>query len=325
MRLRGPGRTDASIRSAISKSSPICISRPTPTCLHSTRDASVSSRGDRTRWSAGGARAQARGDPEASGAVRRCVGSDRARARGRGRRPAAVPRAVTVLGRQQLLCCLVRYDEALDVAHRASGSRRRGGRPCARRARGRAGPASCICGAATCCSRARVTRGRSRCSAAWATTRTSRGTPQPRHRLQEPVRVGHRPWALQRGDRDPPPAREQFAQLGMRLHNLAVLQIKTGAWSRRARRGSMQARRSCRSETAGARHPRSWRRLAGPPRGPLRRGREGAQRASTRASAEGFHREEALAREFLGDVAFEREQFDRAYDLYRAALAQGER
>jgi DNA-binding NtrC family response regulator/tetratricopeptide (TPR) repeat protein len=118
----------------------------------------------------------------------------------------------------------------------------------------------------------------------------------------------------------------QFAQLGMRLHNLAVLQIKSGAWV--AARVALEESGSTFVQVGN-----SWglaiHDLA---RGWLERleGRyDEAERALgaalERSLAEGFQREEALAREFLGDVAFERDQLDRAYDLYRAALAQGER
>ena len=101
----------------------------------------------------------------------------------------------------------------------------------------------------------------------------------------------------------------QYALLGNRLQNLGVLLVKSGAWERaQSVLEEARAAASPRSATAGAlTHQPARARLAGPSRGPPRRGREALlAEALDKSLAEGFVREEALAREFLGDLAFDR-------------------
>jgi DNA-binding NtrC family response regulator/tetratricopeptide (TPR) repeat protein len=118
----------------------------------------------------------------------------------------------------------------------------------------------------------------------------------------------------------------QHALLGNRLQNLGVLLVKSGAWERA--HSVLEEARQCFVQV-GDRWGVTINLLA---RGWLERleGRaDGAEKllgeALEKSLAEGFLREEALAREFLGDVAFDRGQVDRAAEAYRAALALGER
>jgi DNA-binding NtrC family response regulator/Tfp pilus assembly protein PilF len=118
----------------------------------------------------------------------------------------------------------------------------------------------------------------------------------------------------------------QHALLGNRLQNLGVLLVKSGSWERA--RAVLEEARQCFSQV-GDRWGATINLLA---RGWLERveGRpDEAEKlfaeALDKSLAEGFLREEALSREFLGDVAFDRGQVDRAAESYRAALALGER
>jgi DNA-binding NtrC family response regulator/tetratricopeptide (TPR) repeat protein len=118
----------------------------------------------------------------------------------------------------------------------------------------------------------------------------------------------------------------QFAQLGVRLQNLGVLLVKSGAWEKA--HPVLDEARTC-FEQVGNRWGRAANDLA---RGWLARleGRhaEAEERLSSaleQSLAEGFLREEALAREFLGDLAFDRGEPGKALEAYRAALAMGER
>ncbi|MEP7028717.1 MAG: sigma 54-interacting transcriptional regulator [Candidatus Eisenbacteria bacterium] len=118
----------------------------------------------------------------------------------------------------------------------------------------------------------------------------------------------------------------QGALLGNRLQNLGVLLVKSGAWERA--QGVLEEARQCLIQ-AGDRWGVVINLLA---RGWLARV-QGRQEDSAallaealdQSLAEGFLREEALAREFLGDLAFDRGQVDRAAESYRAALVLGER
>jgi DNA-binding NtrC family response regulator/Tfp pilus assembly protein PilF len=118
----------------------------------------------------------------------------------------------------------------------------------------------------------------------------------------------------------------QFALLGLRLQNLGVLLVKSGAWER-AHTVLDEARATLTQVGSGlglvANHlAQGWlARLEG-------RHADAEEHLSTalRSSlADGLVREEALAREFLGDVAFDRGETARALESYRAALALGER
>jgi len=118
----------------------------------------------------------------------------------------------------------------------------------------------------------------------------------------------------------------QQALLGNRLQNLGVLLVKSGAWERA--HSVLEEARACLGQ-AGDRWGVTINLLA---RGWLSRlsGRhDEAEKllgeALDKSLAEGFLREEALAREFLGDLAFDRGQVERAAEAYRAALALGER
>jgi DNA-binding NtrC family response regulator/Tfp pilus assembly protein PilF len=120
--------------------------------------------------------------------------------------------------------------------------------------------------------------------------------------------------------------RGQQALLGNRLQNLGVLLVKSGAWERA--HGVLDEARQAflavgdRWGTAINALARGWlARLEG-----RHADAESLLRQALDASlAEGFVREEALAREFLGDLAFDRGQLDQAAEAYRAALALGER
>ncbi len=118
----------------------------------------------------------------------------------------------------------------------------------------------------------------------------------------------------------------QYAQLGVRLQNLGVLQVKSGAWER-AHTALAEAR------TAFTQVGNRWGLVANDlAQGWLARleGRhaDAEARLGTALSsslAEGFVREEALSREFLGDLAYDRGDAERAVEAYRAALALAER
>ena len=118
----------------------------------------------------------------------------------------------------------------------------------------------------------------------------------------------------------------QFAQMGVRLQNLGVLLVKNGTWERA--HVVLDEARACFTQVGNR-----WGLVANDlAQGWLARleGRtDDAQERLARALAdslgEGFVREEALAREFLGDVAFDRGEPERALECYRAALAMGER
>jgi DNA-binding NtrC family response regulator/tetratricopeptide (TPR) repeat protein len=248
----------------------------------------------------------------------RCVEGDDAEL------PRATRAALAIEG-AVLLCHLARYDEALEVAHRAQAhADAAGDRALAARAAGQAGFVHLRRGDMLLAREsyeealALFRRLGDDTNVAWA--RHNLGIvcknlcewDTARAHFAEAIAI-HRRLG-------------QYGQLGMRLHNLAVLQIKSGAWA--AARIALEE-----SGSTFAKVGNQWglviHDLAV---GWLERleGRfDDAERALGRALeqslAAGHQREEALAREFLGDVAFEREQYDRAYDLYRAALAQGER
>ena len=118
----------------------------------------------------------------------------------------------------------------------------------------------------------------------------------------------------------------EYALLGKRLQNLGVLLVKSGAWERA--HTVLAEAKDCFTRV-GNRWGLAVNALA---EGWLARleGRFDASedllsQALDKSLSEGFQREEALAREFLGDVAFERGDFDRASESYRAALMLGER
>ncbi len=118
----------------------------------------------------------------------------------------------------------------------------------------------------------------------------------------------------------------QGALLGNRLQNLGVLLVKSGAWERA--QAVLEEARQCLLQ-AGDRWGIAINLLA---RGWLLRLQSRYEEsekllaeALDKSLAEGFLREEALAREFLGDLAFDRGEVDRAAEAYRAALALGER
>ncbi len=118
----------------------------------------------------------------------------------------------------------------------------------------------------------------------------------------------------------------QQALLGNRLHNLGVLLVKSGGWER-AHEVLDEARQLFLA--VGDRWGVTINLLA---QGWLARleGRHGEAETLLRQAldatlAEGFVREEALAREFLGDLAFDRGNADQAAEAYRAALVLGER
>jgi DNA-binding NtrC family response regulator/tetratricopeptide (TPR) repeat protein len=118
----------------------------------------------------------------------------------------------------------------------------------------------------------------------------------------------------------------QHALLGNRLQNLGVLLVKSGAWERA--HVVLEEARQCFAQV-GDRWgvvinllARGWlARLEGR----LDESEKLLTEALDKSLAEGFLREEALSREFLGDVAFDRGQVDRAAESYRAALSLGER
>jgi DNA-binding NtrC family response regulator len=223
-----------------------------------------------------------------------------------------------------LLCHLARYDEALEVAHRAVGHAEvSGDRALAARAAGQVGFVHLRRGDMLLARESYeealslFRRLGDDTNVAWA-----------RHNLGI-ICKNLCEWDAARGHFTEAIAIHrrlgQYGQLGMRLHNLAVLQIKSGSWD--AARAALQE-----SGATFAQVGNEWglaiHELAA---GWLERleGRfDDAERllqgALERSAKGGFPREEALAREFLGDVAFEREQYDRAYDLYRDALARGE-
>ena len=118
----------------------------------------------------------------------------------------------------------------------------------------------------------------------------------------------------------------QFALLGLRLQNLGVLLVKSGAWER-AHVVLDEALATLTQVGSGlglvANHlAQGWlARLEG-----RHEAAEELLSAALRSSlADGLVREEALAREFLGDVAFDRGDAALALESYRAALALGER
>jgi len=118
----------------------------------------------------------------------------------------------------------------------------------------------------------------------------------------------------------------QQALLGNRLQNLGVLLVKSGSWERA--HAVLEEARLCFSQV-GDRWGATINLLAFGWLDRLQGRLDDAEKRITEALdkslAEGFLREEALSREFLGDVAFERGQVDRAAEAYRAALALGER
>ncbi|MGH7725768.1 MAG: sigma 54-interacting transcriptional regulator [Candidatus Eiseniibacteriota bacterium] len=118
----------------------------------------------------------------------------------------------------------------------------------------------------------------------------------------------------------------EYALLAKRLQNLGVLLVKSGAWERA--HTVLAEAKDCFTRV-GNRWGLAVNALA---EGWLARleGRLDASEsllseALDKSLSEGFQREEALAREFLGDVAFERGDFERASESYRAALVLGER
>ena len=118
----------------------------------------------------------------------------------------------------------------------------------------------------------------------------------------------------------------QFAQLGVRLQNLGVLLVKNGSWARA--HAVLDEARACFTQVGNRwglvanNLAQGWlARLEGR----LADAQERLAEALESSLGEGFVREEALAREFLGDVAFDRGETERALESYRAALAMGER
>ena len=118
----------------------------------------------------------------------------------------------------------------------------------------------------------------------------------------------------------------QQALLGNRLQNLGVLLVKSGSWERA--HAVLEEARLCFAQV-GDRWGATINLLAfgwlDRLQGRLDEAEKRINEALDKSLAEGFLREEALSREFLGDVAFERGQVDRAAEAYRAALALGER
>ena len=118
----------------------------------------------------------------------------------------------------------------------------------------------------------------------------------------------------------------QHALLGNRLQNLGVLLVKSGSWERA--HAVLEEARQCFAQV-GDRWGATINLLAlgwlDRLEGRLDEAEKRLAEALDKSLAEGFLREEALSREFLGDVAFERGQVDRAAEAYRAALALGER
>jgi len=118
----------------------------------------------------------------------------------------------------------------------------------------------------------------------------------------------------------------QQALLGNRLQNLGVLLVKSGSWERA--QAVLEEARLCFAQV-GDRWGATINLLAfgwlDRLEGRLDEAEKRITEALDKSLAEGFLREEALSREFLGDVAFERGQVDRAAEAYRAALALGER
>ena len=118
----------------------------------------------------------------------------------------------------------------------------------------------------------------------------------------------------------------QQALLGNRLQNLGVLLVKSGSWERA--HAVLEEARQCFAQV-GDRWGATINLLAfgwlDRLEGRLDEAEKRITEALDKSLAEGFLREEALSREFLGDVAFERGQVDRAAEAYRAALALGER
>jgi DNA-binding NtrC family response regulator/tetratricopeptide (TPR) repeat protein len=118
----------------------------------------------------------------------------------------------------------------------------------------------------------------------------------------------------------------QQALLGNRLQNLGVLLIKSGAWERA--HAVLGEAGQCFAQV-GDRWGMTIHLLATGWLARLQGRHDECEKllseALDRSLAEGFLREEALAREFLGDLAFDRGQIDRAAEAYRAALALGER
>jgi len=118
----------------------------------------------------------------------------------------------------------------------------------------------------------------------------------------------------------------QQALLGNRLQNLGVLLVKSGSWERA--QVVLEEARQCFTQV-GDRWGTTINLLAfgwlDRLQGRLDEAEKRITEALDKSLAEGFLREEALSREFLGDVAFERGQVDRAAEAYRAALALGER
>jgi len=118
----------------------------------------------------------------------------------------------------------------------------------------------------------------------------------------------------------------QQALLGNRLQNLGVLLVKSGSWERA--HAVLEEARLCFAQV-GDRWGATINLLAfgwlDRLQGRLDEAEKRITEALDKSLAEGFLREEALSREFLGDVAFERGQVDRAIEAYRAALALGER
>ncbi len=118
----------------------------------------------------------------------------------------------------------------------------------------------------------------------------------------------------------------QYAQLAVALQNLGVLQVKSGAWER-AHTALTEARTAFtqlgnRLGLVTNDLAQGWlARLEGR----LADADARLHAALTMSLAEGFVREEALAREFLGDLAFDNGDAERAVEGYRAALALGER
>jgi len=118
----------------------------------------------------------------------------------------------------------------------------------------------------------------------------------------------------------------RFAKVALRLHNLGIVYLKSGDWAK-AHDAFVEARQIFRQVgnqwglTTSALALGAHARLSGRGDEAERYLREGLERSL----GAGLLREEAIAREFLGDLAFDRGDAAAALESYRQALALAER